>query len=154
MSTNRDVTERDFRMPEFRDAKVEDYEFRSDGKVVRKDRWKAGIHSIRNLLGFTGREFEIQDVVEGVRVLAQDRLNWNGLDENEDYPEHNAIVNVRLANGSELQNVQHIAPMGAELRSWALIGESNERLWVWSDGDPTSPIRPIAWKEAETPSSI
>ena len=34
----RTVTEEDFRMPEFRGAKVEDYKFRKDGKIVRKDR--------------------------------------------------------------------------------------------------------------------
>lgn len=73
----RAVTERDFRMPEFRDAKVEDYEFRSDGKVVRKDRWEYAVHSIRNIVGPAGREFEIADVVEAVRVLkvAKDALN-------------------------------------------------------------------------------
>ena len=38
------VTEEDFRMPEFRGAKVEDYEFRKDGKIVRKDRWERGIY--------------------------------------------------------------------------------------------------------------
>ncbi|MEG0969430.1 MAG: hypothetical protein RSG92_29145, partial [Pseudomonas sp.] len=53
------VTERDFRMPEFRDAKPEDYEFRGDGKIVRKDRWETGIYSIRYALGDRRREFEI-----------------------------------------------------------------------------------------------
>jgi hypothetical protein len=71
----RAVTEEDFRMPEFRGAKVEDYEFRNDGKIVRKDRWEMGIHSIRNRLAeagiesVKGREFEIQDVVEAVVIL-------------------------------------------------------------------------------------
>lgn len=49
---SREVTEQDFRMPEFRDAKVEDYEFRSsDQKLVRKDRWQTGIHRLSAALG-------------------------------------------------------------------------------------------------------
>ena len=36
----REVTEADFRMPEFKDAEPKDYEFRADGKIVRKDRWE------------------------------------------------------------------------------------------------------------------
>lgn len=66
----REVTERDFRMPEFRDAKPEDYEFRADGKVVRKDRWHNGILSIASIVGMNVRSFEIDDVVERVRELA------------------------------------------------------------------------------------
>lgn len=66
----REVTERDFRLPEFRDAKVEDYELRGDGKVVRKDRWEMAIHTIRDLCGIgSRREFEIPEVVEAVRAL-------------------------------------------------------------------------------------
>lgn len=65
----RDVTETDFRMPEFRDAKPEDYEFRKDGKIVRKDRWETGIHRIRSHLGDERREFEIDDIVKAVEAL-------------------------------------------------------------------------------------
>lgn len=68
----RQVTELDFRMPEFRNAKVEDYEFRGDGKLVRKDRWENGIHTIRAIIGHDGREFEIDDVVEQVRGVMGD----------------------------------------------------------------------------------
>lgn len=67
--TARKVTERDFRMPEFRDENPDDYEFRPDGKIVRKDRWERGIHSIRDALGDYRREFEITDIVEAVRAL-------------------------------------------------------------------------------------
>jgi len=63
------VTERDIRLPEFKDAKLEDLEFRGDGRVVRKDRWESGIHSIRSILGDSRREFEISDVVNAVRAL-------------------------------------------------------------------------------------
>lgn len=65
----RTVTEQDFRMPEFRDAKVEDYEFREDGKLVRKDRWQRAVWSITSIVGMSVREFEIEDVVEAVRKL-------------------------------------------------------------------------------------
>ncbi len=63
------VTERDIRLPEFRDAKLEDLEFRADGKVVRKDRWETGIHAIRDLLGDERPEFEIDDIVAAVAAL-------------------------------------------------------------------------------------
>lgn len=65
----REVTERDFRYPDFRDAKVEDYEFRSDGKLVRKDRWEMAIHRLRSILGDFRREFEIDDVLSAVRAI-------------------------------------------------------------------------------------
>lgn len=66
----RPVTEADFRQPEFRDANVDDYEFRSDGKLVRKDRWEMGIRQIVGLLGMDVRDFEIDDVVNEVKYLA------------------------------------------------------------------------------------
>lgn len=69
MSGRRVVTERDLRMPEFRDANVEDLEFREDGKIVRKDRWERGIRSIRYALGDNRAEFEIEDIVAAVRAL-------------------------------------------------------------------------------------
>lgn len=66
---NREVTERDFRAPEFRDADPADYEFRADGKIVRKDRWETGIHRIRHHLGDRRHEFEIDDIVRAVAAL-------------------------------------------------------------------------------------
>lgn len=68
--TMRKVTERDIRIPEFRDANVEDLEFRSDGKVVRKDRWETGIHRIRGALGDHRNEFEIDEIVAAVEAMA------------------------------------------------------------------------------------
>ena len=66
------VTEQDFRMPEFRDANPEDYEFRKDGVIVRKDRWENGMISIANALGFDIRGgFEIDDVVNHVRAMTE-----------------------------------------------------------------------------------
>ncbi|WP_337881737.1 hypothetical protein [Chromobacterium haemolyticum] len=69
MNTNRQVTERDFRMPQFRDADLNDYEFREDGKIVRKDRWEMGMHRIAQIAFPGAREFEIDDVVKEVREV-------------------------------------------------------------------------------------
>ena len=66
-----EVTERDIRMPEFRDAKIEDLEFREDGKIVRKDRWETAVHSIRYALGDHRREFEVTDIVRAVAALVE-----------------------------------------------------------------------------------
>lgn len=66
---SRTVTEEDFRMPEFRGKDPKDYEFRADGKVVRKDRWESAIHSIRYALGDNRREFEILDIVAAVQAM-------------------------------------------------------------------------------------
>ena len=66
----REVTEQDFRMPEFRDAKVEDYEIRGDGKVVRKDRWETGLRSIAHIVDKPMHgDVEIADVIEAVQRL-------------------------------------------------------------------------------------
>ena len=65
------VTELDFRMPGYKDAKPEDYEFRDDGKLVRKDRWETGIQRIRHRVGVGVREdWEINDIILKVEKLA------------------------------------------------------------------------------------
>jgi hypothetical protein len=56
-------------MPEFRGKDPKDYEFRADGKVVRKDRWETAIHSIRDALGDNRHEFEVLDIVDAVRAM-------------------------------------------------------------------------------------
>lgn len=78
----REVTEFDLRAPEFQhpDIKPEDYEFRDDGKVVRKDRWETAVRKIVSILGWSRRDFEIQDVVAEVRR----RLDC-GMDGSEEY---------------------------------------------------------------------
>lgn len=66
----REVTERDFRLPEFMDAKAADYEFRDDGVLVRKDRWEQAVRRIASLLEMSSRGgFEIEDVVAAVEKL-------------------------------------------------------------------------------------
>lgn len=64
----RTVNERDFRMPEFQDADPKDYEFRDDGKIVRKDRWENGMRRIASIVGHNN--FEIHDIVNAVRAMA------------------------------------------------------------------------------------
>lgn len=74
MAKTRPVTERDLRMPEFYHLNaddLDDYEFRDDGKIVRKDRWENAILSIRSALGDRRREFEISDVVSAVRAIVK-----------------------------------------------------------------------------------
>ena len=65
MTNSRIVTEKDFRKDEFIDANPEDYEFREDGKIVRKDRWEKGIRRIAHLLDM-GNVWDITDVIQRV----------------------------------------------------------------------------------------
>ena len=67
----RQVTERDFRLPEFADAKVEDYEFRSDGKLVRKDRWEKAIFKLVHCTEFSVRTFEIPAMVQSIEFRVE-----------------------------------------------------------------------------------
>lgn len=78
----REVREFDLRAPEFQhpDVKPEDYEFRDDGKVVRKDRWETAVRNIVSILGWSRREFELPEVVEEVRQ----RLDC-GIDGDDEY---------------------------------------------------------------------
>lgn len=64
-----EITENDLRLPEFRGVKIEELERRSDGVIVRKDRWETGIRKIASILGCN--EFEIDEVVECVRELVK-----------------------------------------------------------------------------------
>lgn len=127
---SRKVTELDFRMPEFRDAKVEDYEFRSDGKLVRKDRWERAVQSIRFIVGIESREFEIPEVVEAVRKLALDQEGWVVIAtaERDEFPHEGTPVNIRLLDGSVLQNAFFLS--GA---------------WIWRDLDLTLDV--AAWRD-------
>ena len=68
----RDATERDLRKDEFKNAKLEDYEVREDGAVVRKDRFISAVSKIANIVGATDRgNFEIPDVIEKVRGITE-----------------------------------------------------------------------------------
>lgn len=107
----RNVTESDFRMPEFKNAKVEEYEFRSDGKLVRKDRWECAVGSIRFLVGISEREFEIADVIDAVHTLAGDADAWLTVDDG--YPDDRRAVDVRLADESVLRHAFFPPPIPA-----------------------------------------
>lgn len=66
------VTERDLRMPEFRDSDLGDLEFREDGKIVRKDRWEVCVRKIAGTLherGLIAQDFEVDDVAEAVSEI-------------------------------------------------------------------------------------
>lgn len=130
----REVTERDFRSPEFRDAKVEDYEFRDDGTLARKDRWECGIRAIKSIVGVAGREFEIPDVVEAVRQMAETFEGWfEAKDESkdrDDWPEMGATVELQLEDGSVLRNASYVQA---------------DKCWQWHGGKP--PLRVMAWRE-------
>lgn len=132
----RQVTELDFRMPEFRNAKAEDYEFREDGKLVRKDRWENGIHTIRAIIGHDGREFEIDDVVERVRDVMGDWMR--AVPEDWDEMVESKHVDLILADGSILIECE----ADADAFQWSFgvrlsaedIGETVER---WRRSRPT-----------------
>jgi hypothetical protein len=69
---NRTVTERDLRMPEFRDADPKDLEFRDDGKLVRKDRWETGMRKVASAVGLPMHgDVEIYQVVDAVVEMAE-----------------------------------------------------------------------------------
>ena len=67
---DRPVRESDFRRPEYVGEDPDDYEFRDDGKIVRKDRWETGIRKIAATLGVS-RGFEIDDLVAKVTKLSE-----------------------------------------------------------------------------------
>lgn len=121
---SKEVTERDFRQPEFRDAKVEDYEFRADGKLVRKDRWEMAVQTIRGIVGLNAREFEIDEVIGAVRGL----MDENGF-EYQDSVEEAGDYDIILEDRSILRRA-----------TWQSEGER----WVWRC---LSIPNVIGWKE-------
>lgn len=65
----REVTEQDLRAPQYREGKPDEYEFRDDGKIVRKDRFVRGMQDIAAII-FGGRhQYEIAEVVAAVHRL-------------------------------------------------------------------------------------
>ncbi len=65
----KEVTEKDFRSDKFKFANVDDYEFREDGEIVRKDRWEAAVRAMAGALKINTRDFEIVQVVQAVDDL-------------------------------------------------------------------------------------
>ena len=66
MSSKREVTELDLRMPEFQrpDIDLDDLEFDSTGSIVRKDRWESIVRRCAMKMGACGRnaEYEVDHV--------------------------------------------------------------------------------------------
>ena len=74
MGNKDQVTEIDLRMPQFRDAKLEDLEFDGSGEVVRKDRYEKSMRRIQGKLhgvnGLSVRStWTCDQVVEAVNQL-------------------------------------------------------------------------------------
>lgn len=53
-------------------VRTREYETRADGERVRKDRWEVGMRNIAGILTGPRAGFEIDDIVEKVRVLAKE----------------------------------------------------------------------------------
>lgn len=69
----RKVTIEDFMLPEFRGQNPDDYEFRGDGKIVRKDRWESGFRRIAALVtGNSRAEYEIEEIVTVVGRMVEE----------------------------------------------------------------------------------
>lgn len=67
------VTEQDIRLPQFRDAKLEDLEFDGSGEVVRKDRFEKSMRKISSMLhgvnGLSARDgWTCEQVVEAAEI--------------------------------------------------------------------------------------
>ncbi|HHQ2716961.1 TPA: hypothetical protein ACSPMB_002844 [Pseudomonas aeruginosa] len=129
----RAVTELDFRKPEYRDAKVEDYEFRADGALVRKDRWEVGIRTICGLVGMSDRDFEIPDVVSKVKQLATDQEGWMAIEvmeDSDDYPAESVPVSIQLSDSSILKGASYSPSQNA----WLWRGQSfRDEVSAWKE---------------------
>lgn len=71
---SREVTERDLRAAEYSDGKPDEYEFRNDGKIVRKDRFQRGMRDIAAIVFGCGHDYEIADVIKAIQSLQGVRL--------------------------------------------------------------------------------
>ena len=71
---SREVTERDLRAAEYSDGKPDEYEFRNDGKIVRKDRFQRGMRDIAAIVFGCGHDYEIADVVKAIHRLQGVRI--------------------------------------------------------------------------------
>lgn len=140
---SREVKERDIRMPEFKDAKLEDLEFRDDGAIVRKDRWERTVRNIACTLIGSRSKFECEDIERAVLDLVGPE--WCKLPLHQDfdddyYPASDAVVEVKTEDGSVLRNVTYktvVAPSN---------GTKNPT-WKWGSERDHVPGTVIAWRE-------
>lgn len=70
------VTERDIRLPQFKDAELDDLEFDSSGDVVRKDRFETSMRKIQGILRgewLVGSKcgWTCEQVVDAVKQITQ-----------------------------------------------------------------------------------
>ncbi len=149
----RQVTERDLRRPGMEDSKPEEFEFREDGELVRKDRWQQGIRRIAAALR-TSRNFDINDIVGRVEETMGD---WYYMEEGDD--DDMPWVNVRsgiavdflLEDGSVLMGLTPTsqaslfewkpAPL-MEYTSQILLHEKSEGVVAWRRHRPK--VKPVA----------
>lgn len=96
----KEVTEQDFRLPQFRGKDPKDYEFNAHNIPVRKDRWKTGILEAAFLVGVSTRAFEISDVIDAIKE--QVGVGWETFSEY--VPEQNSMVWLKLTCGSVLRD--------------------------------------------------
>lgn len=68
---SRPAEEADFRLPEFRGAKVEDYEVRKDGRVVRKDRFEVSMREVARLMGADDNGYECDLALYSLRAFIE-----------------------------------------------------------------------------------
>ena len=80
-----------------------------------------------------GREFEIPEVVQAVRVLVSEKEGWITIKdaEREDLPMEGVTVSLRLNEGSVLRNARYGGTVG---------------VWTWA-GSPVEAGLLDAWKE-------
>lgn len=139
MKHKRAVTEADFRQPEYRNAFVDDYEFNSEGRPVRKDRWQSGMLQIAGAVGLSVRQgFEISQVVEAVEQLTKDANSW----ETEDFPECSGLIDIKLADGSMLIGVTY--SHASTNATWQHItlniaSDSSLKVVAWRTTAPVAP---------------
>lgn len=69
----RAVTELDLRDPKYGTGDPDEFEFRADGTIARKDRWEKGMQSIAVSVGAMEKGWEIKDVVDKVEELSHYR---------------------------------------------------------------------------------
>ena len=129
---SRVVTEMDFRAPEFRHAKVEDYEFRENGDLVRKDRWETTVRRIACQVVGSRSKFECDEIVDAVCKLVARDEGWIKLpkDDPDDYPTPGAMVDIRVEDGSVLREAVYTR-----------IGVASQ--WIWNE----MTFDPVAWRD-------
>ena len=144
-TVRRPVTERDFRQPEFRDARPSDYEFDEAGELVRKDRWERALRAIAGALELRVDECGVESVVQAVEALATDEKLWFSQAETNDgwdsppspsttvlWPPTDKPVVVRLHDQSILFGATFSYEAGAGSR------------WQWNGRDFTDKV--VAWR--------